>query len=217
MRTSSSASWPTSGSAHARGRRASSIARRSSRADAGFQTVFVGYEKTVVLTQIGALEQVEDGFFLVKLRESPVLSRGRRPGVGSWLDRGGVGRRDPPGRAVAAFRFGEDQALLFEGAGFAAGDRVKATVPWHVRFPTMANHTATHLLHKALREVLGDHVHQAGSAVRPDKLRFDFSHGQPLSHEERERVEVIVNEAIFANMPVHIFTTPIGEARTSAR
>jgi alanyl-tRNA synthetase len=77
----------------------------------------------------------------------------------------------------------------------------------------MANHTATHLLHRALQEVLGDHVRQAGSAVRPDKLRFDFTHPQALTHEEREEIERRVNEKIFENLPVRIFETPIEEAR----
>jgi alanyl-tRNA synthetase len=86
-------------------------------------------------------------------------------------------------------------------------------VPWPVRYPTMANHTATHLLHKVLQEVLGDHVRQAGSAVRPDKLRFDFTHPAALSSEERTEVEQRVNERVFANLPVTIFETPIEEAR----
>jgi alanyl-tRNA synthetase len=76
----------------------------------------------------------------------------------------------------------------------------------------MANHTATHLLHKALREVLGDHVNQAGSAVRPDKLRFDFTHGQALTAEERSEVERIVNEKVFENLPVRAYVVPIEEA-----
>ncbi|HSL63149.1 MAG TPA: DHHA1 domain-containing protein, partial [Gaiellaceae bacterium] len=112
-----------------------------------------------------------------------------------------------------AFRLGDDQVLLFAGEGFAAGQRVRAIVPWAVRFPTMANHTATHLLHKALREVLGDHVRQAGSAVRPDKLRFDFTHDQALTPEQRERVEHLVNEHVFRNLAVRAFETTIDEAR----
>jgi len=76
----------------------------------------------------------------------------------------------------------------------------------------MANHTATHLLHKVLQEVLGDHVRQAGSAVRPDKLRFDFTHPSPLTPEERAEIEQRVNEHVFANQPVRIFETPLAEA-----
>jgi alanyl-tRNA synthetase len=77
----------------------------------------------------------------------------------------------------------------------------------------MANHTGTHLLQAALREVLGDHVKQAGSAVRPDKLRFDFTHDRPLTPDERQRVERIVNEKVFEAIPVRTFVTPIEEAR----
>jgi alanyl-tRNA synthetase len=177
--------------------------------EASFSTDFVGWEKTEVLTQIGAVEELGDGSFLAKLRESPFYAEGG----GQVSDQGWIEKDDLEAELVAAFRFGEDQALQFRGEGFAAGDRVKAVVPWKVRFPTMANHTATHLLHKALQEVLGDHVRQAGSAVRPDKLRFDFTHPQGLASEERERVEEIVNERIFENLPVHAFLTPIEEAR----
>lgn len=191
--------------------------------EAGFTTEFVGYEKTEALTQLGALEELQEGLFLAKLRESPFYPEGGgQVSDQGWIEkdggdgspaaasRNGIARR---AELVAAFRFGDDQALLFEGAGFAAGDRVKAVVPWTVRFPTATNHTATHLLHRALRDVLGDHVRQAGSAVRPDKLRFDFSHGEPLTDEERDQVEEIVNEKIFEAIPVRTFVTPIGEAR----
>src|SRR5262245_10808336 len=179
-------------------------------AAAGFTSEFVGWEKTEVLTQIGALQELGDGLFLAKLRESPFYPEGG----GQVTDAGEI-QKDDGARATlrAAYRIEDDQALLFEGEGFASGDRVKALVPWNVRFPTMANHTATHLLHESLRGVLGDHVHQAGSAVRPDKLRFDFTHPQALTAEEREAVERRVNEAVFENHQVRTFIAPIDEAR----
>ncbi|HEU0245876.1 MAG TPA: alanine--tRNA ligase [Gaiellaceae bacterium] len=179
---------------------------------AGFETAFVGYVKTDVLTQIGALEEIEEGLFLAKLRESPFYPAGG----GQVTDQGVLERDDGSGlRAdvVEAYRFEDDQALLLRGSGFAMGDRVRALVPWSVRFPTMANHTGTHLLHQTLRDILGDHVRQAGSAVRPDKLRFDFTHEHALSVEQRDAVERRVNARIFENLPVRVFETPIDEAR----
>ena len=175
-------------------------------------TVFVGHQKTDVLTELHAFEDLGDGTFLAKLRESPFYPAGG----GQVSDRGLIEiDGDPTTRAelVQAHRIGDDQALVLRGSGFAAGSRVRAVVPWSVRFPTMANHTATHLLQEALRDVLGDHVKQAGSSVRPDKLRFDFTHPQQLTAQEREEIEQRVNRAIFENHALHIFETPIDEAR----
>jgi alanyl-tRNA synthetase len=181
------------------------------RVTGGPRTEFVGYETTEVLTAIVAYEDRGDGQFEAKLERSPFYPEGG----GQVSDAGYVEHEQSGARArlLKAARVGDDQVLVFEGDGFALGDRVRAVVPWDVRFPTMANHTATHLLHAALRETLGDHVQQAGSAVRPDKLRFDFTHGQPLTAEEREAVERRVNQKVFENLPVRAFVTPIEEAR----
>jgi alanyl-tRNA synthetase len=178
---------------------------------AGFRTEFVGYEKLDVLTQLSALEELGNDLFLAKLRESPFYPEGG----GQVTDQGVLIHEETGAQAelVQAFRFDDDQVLLFRGEGFAPGDRVRAVVPWSVRFPTMANHTATHLLHKALQEVLGEHAKQAGSAVRPDKLRFDFTHGQALTGEQREEIERRVNARVFENHPVRAYVTPIVEAR----
>ena len=173
---------------------------------------FVGYEKTDVLTAIIAFEDLGEGRFQAKLEQSPFYPEGG----GQVSDAGFIENEESGARAelVAATRLpGDDQVLTFEGEGFAEGMRVRAVVPWAVRFPTMANHTATHLLHRALQEVLGDHARQAGSAVRPDKLRFDFAHPQALTEEERAEVERRVNDAVFENLPVRAYIVPIEEAR----
>ncbi|MBU6272809.1 MAG: alanine--tRNA ligase [Betaproteobacteria bacterium] len=79
------------------------------------------------------------------------------------------------------------------------GDTVQAAVDLARRAATVRNHSATHLMHKALREVLGDHVQQKGSLVDPDKTRFDFSHHAPMSADELRRVEALVNREVLAN------------------
>ena len=172
---------------------------------------FVGYDRTEVLTAILVLNDLGDGQFEAKLERSPFYPAGG----GQVTDAGFIEHEETGARAELreAIRIGDDQVLVFEGEGFAEGDRVKAVVPWTIRFPTMTNHTATHLLHEALRRVLGDHVQQAGSAVRPDKLRFDFTHERALTEEERTEVERLVNEQVFVNHPVRTFETPIEEAR----
>ncbi len=182
---------------------------------AGFvRSTFIGYEKTDALTAVVAVGPLSGTRQLVKLEQSPFYAAGG----GQVSDSGtlAVDGSDTAYEVIEVLKFGDDQVLAVETGGepvFAEGTRVAATVEWSARFPTQANHTATHLLHAALREVLGDHVKQAGSAVRPDKLRFDFSHPQPLSDEERDRVERIVNEQIFRATPVRTFVTPIDEAR----
>jgi alanyl-tRNA synthetase len=174
------------------------------------RTDFVGYERTEVLTAITAYADLGDGLFQAKLEQSPFY-----PAGGGQISDVGTLESDTGERAelVETLRLENDQELVFRGQGFAEGDRVTATVPWSVRFPTQANHTGTHLLHECLREVLGEHVKQAGSAVRPEKLRFDFTHPQALTTDERSEVERRVNERVFENLPVRIYETTIDEAR----
>jgi len=93
------------------------------------------------------------------------------------------------------------------------GNGVSAKVDVLARARIARNHSATHLLHKALREVLGEHVQQKGSQVDPDKTRFDFVHNQPLSDEEIRRVENIVNAEILANTANETRVLPIAEAQ----
>ena len=97
---------------------------------------------------------------------------------------------------------------------FKMGEEVTTKVNRELRAATQRNHTSTHLLQKALKQVLGDHVEQAGSFVSPDRLRFDFNHFQPMTHEEKRQVEEIVNKAILEAMDVAIFETSIDDARS---
>ena len=90
---------------------------------------------------------------------------------------------------------------------------VRAEVDPARRQAVARNHTATHLLHAALRKVLGPHVAQAGSFVAPDRLRLDFSHGQGLSGSQRDSVEALVNEWVEKNFPVRVDKMAVDEAK----
>ena len=96
----------------------------------------------------------------------------------------------------------------------AVGDKVNACVDTGRRKAIMRAHSATHLLHKALRTVLGDHVHQAGSLVEPDRLRFDFTHFSAMKPEEIASVERMVNEAVLEGFPITVKEMPVAEARS---
>jgi alanyl-tRNA synthetase len=175
-------------------------------------TTFTGYEHLTEHTTVeGLLER--DGRTFLKLGESPFYAEGG----GQVSDSGIVECEDGDCRARVAdvVRAGNDQALVIEleTGHLEPGERVVARVDHRARHATEANHTATHLLHAALRRRLGDHVHQAGSYVGPDKLRFDFSHTQRLSEEERRDVEDLVNAWIVRNDPVRPITTTLDEAQ----
>ncbi len=88
---------------------------------------------------------------------------------------------------------------LLETGTLAVGDHVDALVDAELRFATVRNHSATHLMHKALREVLGTHVQQKGSLVTPERTRFDFAHNAPVTDDEIRQIEAIVNAEILAN------------------
>jgi alanyl-tRNA synthetase len=95
------------------------------------------------------------------------------------------------------------------------GDVLSARVDAEKRAKTVRNHSSTHLMHKALREVLGDHVQQKGSLVNADRTRFDFAHNAPMSEEQIAKVEAIVNAEILANVATQARVMPIEEAQKS--
>jgi alanyl-tRNA synthetase len=179
---------------------------------AGFETDFVGYSTLEQRTTVGAVTD-DDGRVLVKLAESPFYPAGG----GQVSDHGSVRCEDGDcvARVEEVYRLGDDQVVAVrpvEGA-LHEGERVIASVAAEERRATEANHTATHLLHAALRGRLGPHVRQAGSYVGPDKLRFDFTHGSALTEDELRDVIEQVNTWVLENHPVHALTTSLEEAR----
>jgi alanyl-tRNA synthetase len=201
----------TSSTAGTAGVAAQAIERFARESDV--HTEFTGYETEVQQTTVGEAENVGGRSWLIKLDESPFYA----PGGGQVGDTGVLEceHGDCQARVLEVVRAGGEQALLaeFTEGEPDVGETVTARVDHLARHATEANHTATHLLHAALRRRLGTHVRQAGSYVGPDKLRFDFTHGQALTAEQLRDVEDQVNDWVSQNDPVRPITTTLDEAR----
>jgi alanyl-tRNA synthetase len=193
--------------------------QRSSRArEASYATIqvdekmgsgsrFLGYEHDLLETE---LLHYEEG--RIVLRESPFYAEsggqvGDSGEIGNLHFRFAVETTKNVGEHIVHF------GKLTEGDAPAPGDRVEARIDVARRRATERNHTVTHLLHRALRAVLGEHVHQAGSLVAPDYMRFDFTHFEKMSAEQLEAVETMVNAEIVKNHPVSWQVLPLEQAK----
>jgi alanyl-tRNA synthetase len=179
--------------------------------DANAKDAFVGYDELEVKTRVIAKKDLKDGRVALVLEQRPFyLESG-----GQISDKGEI-VGDSWRMDVEDVRKADDRvAIIGRVAGTFALGPVTARVPRDVRLDTERNHTATHLLHAALRTVLGEHVHQRGSLVAPDRLRFDFSHNTPMRPEQIGEVERLVNREIWRAIPVVREQRPLAEARAA--
>lgn len=185
-------------------------------------TAFVGYESLSAAASIIAMFSGEERVSAAQAGDEAALILDTTPfyaeSGGQVADRGRI-VTDSGEFAVENVRRLPDGKFIHFGSvvrgAIEEGQAARAEVEAQRRRATERNHSATHLLHKALREVLGEHVHQAGSLVEPDRLRFDFSHFSPVAGEELVRIEDIVNRQILANLPVAVAEKPIEEARAA--
>ncbi len=204
-------------------------ARAASHFDAGYgegveieaSTEFTGYEQIednasiVILLRDGrpvnALAEGERGMVVLDKTPFYAESGGQAGDCGRLTVEGGVFEVQDTKKQGAAF---VHLGIVAEGS-LKTGAEVSARVDPTLRLNTAYNHSATHLMHAALRQVLGEHVQQKGSLVTADRLRFDFSHFEALKPEELEAIEKLVNAKIRANLPVETRIMDIDEARDS--
>ena len=178
---------------------------------------FVGYERLRVETAVHKWA-LKDGRYHVVLRDTPFYAEsGGQVGDRGAIEAGGLLFTVEDTRREGDLSVCLCRPAAESGAGAAperlAAAAVTASVDRARRAPTTANHTATHLLHAALRQILGDHVHQSGSLVAPDHLRFDFTHWQRVEPGQLGELERIVNGVVQADHAVEYFTAEFDAAR----
>lgn len=175
------------------------------------EQTFVGYDDLRVESRLLAAESIGSAHAVI-LETNPFYAEAG----GQVSDRGTLSHGDWELVVESVVRNDRDQTVLVgevrEGSPREVPDSVVAVVDEPSRRDTERNHTATHLLHAALRSELGDHVQQAGSLVAPDRLRFDFSHTGPLSESEKLSIEEAVNRSVWDNVPLEIGQSDYREA-----
>jgi alanyl-tRNA synthetase len=167
---------------------------------AGADQEFAAYRATELETDVLAYRWMDDGRIALQLRENPFYaeSGGQVSDTGHVLGAGWTMRVNEVRKVSGRI------AVIGPVEGDFSATPVRARVEEPTRRDTERNHTATHLLQAALRSVLGEHVHQRGSLVTPERLRFDFIHNGPLTPDEIARVEERVNREIWRNEPVRV-------------
>ncbi|HEX6575199.1 MAG TPA: alanine--tRNA ligase, partial [Gemmatimonadaceae bacterium] len=172
---------------------------------------FVGYDRIESDTEVVGLRELSESRVAVMLRETPFYAESG----GQISDRGTIEGEGWKVEVDEVRRVDGKVAAIGKAGGKVKAGKARASVPRDTRLDTERNHTATHLLHAALREVLGDHVHQAGSLVAPDRLRFDFTHHGPLTENQLHTIEDMVNRGIIAAIPLDIRERSFAEAKAS--
>ena len=205
-----------------RARSASRFAQAAGLEYSGEKTEFHGYDTLALPAKVVALYREGTKVQSLRSGDAGTVVLDRTP---FYAEAGGqVGDRGEIVGSSGTFEVADTQKIQAEVYGhqgtlktgtLKVGDQIEARVDTALRARTMRNHSVTHLMHKALREVLGAHVQQKGSLVDPDKTRFDFSHDQPVSEEELREVERRVNAEILGNTPTRAQVMPIEEAKKS--
>ncbi|MCF6464142.1 alanine--tRNA ligase [Clostridium sp. Cult1] len=185
----------------------------------GYDTSFKGYDNMILETEVlgilvdgnttNRIDKGEEGIIILK--ETPFYAESG----GQVGDIGYIEKESFKGKVVDT-KYTKDETIIHfidvEEGSLEMGDKVLASIDLNNRRDIMRNHSATHLLHKALKEVLGSHVNQAGSIVLPNRLRFDFTHYEGVKDKELKQIEKIVNEKILASLEVRTMEMSLKES-----
>lgn len=174
----------------------------------GEQSRFVGYQNLSVQTKLLKFNKNDKGQWVMVLDETSFYAESG----GQVADRGTIRQGERTWKVLDVQKDGDFILHICKGDATPDDAPITTQVDAEARLATTYNHTATHLLQSALRQVVGTHVNQAGSVVHPDYLRFDLTHFEKLSEDQLEALETLVNQKIRENIPLNIYETSYDQA-----